>query len=190
VYKTVFLASASSALSRPARAGESGMPQLDFATYPSQVFWLLIVLVLLYVMLSRYAIPRISSVLEERQDSIADDLEKALSLRKQAALAEESYKRFARDAQAQVRAVVEEYQRKIEGYYKEMANSTAERVALLVQESDERMRGVREQADEAVLLISKDVSIEVLHFILPGSDISAEACSKYVEESFRLSRGG
>ena len=53
------------------------MPQLDFSTFLPQIFWLLFSLSILYLILSRYALPRISDVIEERKDIIAHDIDKA-----------------------------------------------------------------------------------------------------------------
>ena len=56
------------------------MPQLDFTTFLPQLFWLFISLSILYIMLSRIALPRISDVIEERKDTITDDLDEAKAL--------------------------------------------------------------------------------------------------------------
>ena len=54
-------------------AEASGMPQLDFATFPNQIFWLLITLVVIYLILSRVVLPRVGSVLSERQGTITNE---------------------------------------------------------------------------------------------------------------------
>ena len=56
------------------------MPQLDFTTFIPQLFWLFLSLSFLYFILSRIALPRISDVIEERNDTITDDLDEAKSL--------------------------------------------------------------------------------------------------------------
>ena len=53
------------------------MPQLDFSTFLPQIFWLFISLSFLYIVLSRYALPRVSDVIEERNDIIAQDIDSA-----------------------------------------------------------------------------------------------------------------
>ena len=42
-------------------AEAAGMPQLDFATFPNQIFWLLVTLVVIYLILSRVVLPRVGS---------------------------------------------------------------------------------------------------------------------------------
>ena len=63
------------------------MPQLDFSTFVSQLFWLFLSLSFLYLILSRVALPRISDVIEERKDIIAQDIDKAKALSSDADMA-------------------------------------------------------------------------------------------------------
>ena len=53
------------------------MPQLDFSTFLPQIFWLFVSLTFLYIILSRYGLPRVSDVIEERKDIIAQDIDSA-----------------------------------------------------------------------------------------------------------------
>ncbi|MEM9552439.1 MAG: F0F1 ATP synthase subunit B', partial [Pseudomonadota bacterium] len=46
-----------------AEAGSGGMPQLEISTFPNQIFWLVVTLVVIYLILSRVALPRIGSIL-------------------------------------------------------------------------------------------------------------------------------
>ncbi len=61
------------------------MPQLDWGTYPSQVFWLCISFVLLWWILSRIVLPPLQAILKQRQDRLASLLERADQLQAQAA---------------------------------------------------------------------------------------------------------
>ena len=56
------------------------MPQLDLTTFIPQLFWLFLCLIILYFVLSKIALPRISDVIEERNDTITDDLDEAKAL--------------------------------------------------------------------------------------------------------------
>jgi F-type H+-transporting ATPase subunit b len=70
---------ASLGLLLPTAAMADGLPQLDFTTplTISQVVWGAIIFVVLYLLASRFALPRVASVLEERANNIARDLESA-----------------------------------------------------------------------------------------------------------------
>ena len=63
---------------------EAGMPQLHFDTYPNQIFWLVVTLVVIYFVLSRIALPRIGGVLAERAGTITNDIAAAEELKSRA----------------------------------------------------------------------------------------------------------
>jgi len=75
----VRLALIAALLLAPAAAMAEGMPQLDFANplTTSQVVWGAIIFALLYILLSRIALPKVGEVLDERARHIAADLETA-----------------------------------------------------------------------------------------------------------------
>jgi F-type H+-transporting ATPase subunit b len=60
------------------------MPQLDVATFPSQLFWLAICFCALYALCSFLAIPRIARVLDVRQATLEEKLNKASTYREEA----------------------------------------------------------------------------------------------------------
>jgi F-type H+-transporting ATPase subunit b len=60
-----------------AGAGEPGLPQLDIATWPSQLFWLVVLFAAGYLVMAKIVTPRIGAVLEERRQTLDSDLEKA-----------------------------------------------------------------------------------------------------------------
>lgn len=44
-----------------------GMPQLDFTTFPKQIFWFIIIFIALYVFISKYTVPKIKSIKASRE---------------------------------------------------------------------------------------------------------------------------
>jgi F-type H+-transporting ATPase subunit b len=74
------------------------MPQLDVATYAPQLVWLAISFVLLYVLMSRLALPRIASILEERKTRREDNLAKAEALGQEAETVSQAYEAALSDA--------------------------------------------------------------------------------------------
>jgi len=60
-----------------AGASEPGLPQLDIATWPSQLFWLVVLFGAGYLVMAKIVTPRIGAVLEERRQTVDGDLKKA-----------------------------------------------------------------------------------------------------------------
>jgi hypothetical protein len=101
-------ADAAHAAADAAHGGGPGMPQLDFSTFPNQIFWLIVTLVAIYFILDKIALPRIASVLAERQGTLTNDLAAAEDLKRQAVEAEEAYNKALADARAEAQRIAEE----------------------------------------------------------------------------------
>ncbi len=103
--RTVLLAAPLLAAAAPGARG-SGMPQLDFANPLTkwQVIWGAVIFVLLYLLLSRSALPRVASVLEQRRERIDGDLETARRSKDEADHATDELRRARRQAAADAQA--------------------------------------------------------------------------------------
>ncbi len=80
---------------------------LDFSTFPSQIFWLLLSFGVLLFMLSKVLLPRLGGILEERSNRIADDLDSAARMQREAELAGKAYEQSLADARAKAHNVAE-----------------------------------------------------------------------------------
>tara|TARA_Y100000591_G_scaffold156739_1_gene134824 strand:- start:15 stop:605 length:591 start_codon:yes stop_codon:yes gene_type:complete len=63
-------------------AESGGMPQLDPEFWISQIFWLTISFGVLYIVLSKFILPKISSNIEQRKSQIQENIETAEKQRK------------------------------------------------------------------------------------------------------------
>ena len=90
-----------------AAAAETGMPQFAVETWTSQIVWLVITFGVLYFLLSRFILPRIGGAITDRSDRIADDLDAAGRMQKEAEQAEAAYERSLADAKAKAHNIAE-----------------------------------------------------------------------------------
>ena len=88
--------------------GHGGFPPFQSHTFASQLVWLAIAFVLLYVLMSKLALPRVAAVIENRQKRIADDIAEAGSLKQQSDAAVTAYEKALADARADAQAIANE----------------------------------------------------------------------------------
>ena len=74
------------------------MPQLDVSTFTSQLFWLCVCFFSMLFIMSRFIVPKIAEVVEQRRHRIDGYLEKATLLKQQAEDALEKYQVKIKDA--------------------------------------------------------------------------------------------
>jgi F-type H+-transporting ATPase subunit b len=145
-------------------AAAAGMPQLDFATFPPQLVWLTISFVVLFVVMSKVALPKVGQVLEERQHRIDGNLEKARALKAEADDAARAYEqalaKARSDAQDVIRATGEQ-----------MAETAAEQNAELTSRLDGKIKAAEER-------ISAAKSEAVANIRDVAADVAASAAEK------------
>ena len=79
------------------------MPQLDFSTFPSQAFWLVVSFALMWLVMAKMIVPKITDILNQRQRKIDDYLTAAGEFKQTAEEALEKYERVLREANAERR---------------------------------------------------------------------------------------
>src|SRR5512147_660943 len=92
----------------PAEGGHGGFPPFQSQTFASQLVWLAIAFVLLYVLMSKIALPRVASIIEGRQNKIEGDLAEAARLKTQSDEAVAAYEKALADARANAQAIANE----------------------------------------------------------------------------------
>ena len=89
------------------------MPQLDLSTWASQIFWLIIAFTAMYVIMSTLVLPRMSSIVQRREQKISGDLKRAEELRTEALSILEEYTESLNKARASALAIITEATAKI-----------------------------------------------------------------------------
>nr|WP_232897268.1 F0F1 ATP synthase subunit B' [Pontibaca salina] len=136
----------------------SGLPQLDFSHFGNQIFWLVVTLVVIYLILSRVALPRIGAILAERQGTITNDIAVAEDLKAQALKAEEAYEKALADARAQAQAIVAETRAEIQAELDAALKEADAEIAARTAESESAIADIRAGAIEAVQTVATDTA--------------------------------
>jgi F-type H+-transporting ATPase subunit b len=156
-------------------AGEvekAGMPQLDFSTFPNQIFWLVVTLVVIYLILSRVALPRISAVLAERAGTITNDLAAAEDLKKRAVAAEAAYDKALADARSEATRIINAAKAEMqEELNAELRKADAE-IAALSAESEKNLSAIRDSAMASVSEVARAAARDIVDAFGQGADAS------------------
>ena len=96
----------------PAGGHARPFPPFDKQTFPSQLLWLTVTFAALYLLMSRIALPRIDSILENRRTRISGDLAEALRLKGESDAAIAAYEKSLADARGRAQALVNDARQK------------------------------------------------------------------------------
>lgn len=151
---------------------EGGLPQLDFSTYPSQIFWLFIAFTLLYFIFSKKTLPEISSTIENRREQVEGDLENASRLKEEAEEVHTAYEDILADA----RHKASEEFTKVEDKIKK---ATAKKLDAFKERASEQT-----SATEKLVADAKKEAIGDMHSI--AAEVASAAAKKIVGVSTDL----
>lgn len=164
-----------------ASARAEGMPQLDFANplTIAQVVWLAIIFLVLYLLLSRWALPQVARVLELRATTIANDLEAARRAKADADTAVAEQSRATRDAHAGAQAEIAQAVAAAKALTDQETAALASKLNAQIAEAEQRIARARAAAMGALQQVANDTALDVVRR-LTGTAIGNSAVHEAV----------
>ena len=82
------------------------MPQLEITTFPSQIFWLVVSFLMLYLIMSRIIIPRISFVIKKRETEIKNNVHIAEQIYEDTKIINEEFEEIKKKTQEEAKTII------------------------------------------------------------------------------------
>jgi F-type H+-transporting ATPase subunit b len=156
------------------------MPQFDPSVWSPQIVWLAISFVVLYLLMTRVVLPRLSDVLEEREHKINENLRRAEVLREDSEVAVAEYERTMSEARSQAQESLRAVREQIT---KEAADRHAElgrRLHADVTAAEARIADARDKAAEGIRDMAIDVAAAAAERLL-GARITKKSVATAVD---------
>jgi F-type H+-transporting ATPase subunit b len=148
-------------------------PPLDPGTFAPQLFWLAITFGLLYVLLKRFALPRVAAAIDERRRHIELDLETAEKLKVQTQLALSRYELVLTEARAKANAIAKDLRDRLAA---EIEAERATHDALITQklgEAEHRIAQSKARALASIDGIAADTAGAIVTRLI-GTEVSKD----------------
>ncbi len=150
------------------------MPQLDFHTFAPQIVWLAISFLLLLLIMSRVALPRVGAILEERGNRIMGDLTEATRLRDETAKALASYQQALADAKQRAQGIAAQVRQETSDDIARQRAAIDQQLAAKSADAERRITVLKDEALTHVGEIAGDTAQAVVAHLLGKSTASAE----------------
>jgi F-type H+-transporting ATPase subunit b len=168
----------------PAGEHGRGFPPFDSQTFASQLLWLALIFIALYLLMSRVALPRIGSILDARRQRIEDDLAEAQRFKDASDAAIAAHEKALAEARGRAQTLANETRAKAaataETRRKEVDTSLQARIA----EAEKTIAATRSAAMENVRSIASEAAgaiVERLTGIAPAREEVNEAVSNVLK---------
>jgi len=131
------------------------MPQLDYHTFAPQLVWLAITFVVLYVLMSRLALPKVRGAIEGRRRHLDGDLGRAAALKEEAEAALAAYQKTLAEARASAQETLRQTGERLAAEaaerQRQLAATLAERIAAGKEQALGEIRGIAAEVGGAIV---------------------------------------
>jgi F-type H+-transporting ATPase subunit b len=162
--------------STAAEGGHQGaFPPMDATTFPSQIFWLVVFFGLLYLLMSRLALPKMEAVLANRHKTIESDLAKASALRNETEAAVQAYEKALADARAKAQGIAGETRAKMSAEMDAERAGLEKKIGAKTAEAESRIATAKAQAMKDVGEVAAETAAEIVSELTGATVSKAEA---------------
>ena len=165
--------------------GHTGVfPPFDKTTFASQIVWLVIFFVVLYLLISRIAVPRISGILEQRSKRIEDDFAEAQRDKEQSEAALVAYEKALADARSRAQAIGTDIRDKVHAEAEENRKALETRLNAQLAEAEKSIAATKSAAMANVRGIAVDAAGAIVER-LAGTAPAAPAVTAAVDAALK-----
>lgn len=167
-------------------AHSTGFPPFNAQTFSSQIVWLVLVFGVLYVLMARIAMPRISKVIADRRARISSDLEQAAHAKTQADEAIAAYEKALAEARAKAHAIAQETRDRLMAETEKQRQETEAKLTAKIAEAEASIATTKAAALANVRLVAVDVASTIVTHLL-GEEADKAATERAVDAALKRS---
>ena len=168
-------------------AESGGMPQLNPEFWISQIFWLIITFGILFIVLTKVILPKISGNLETRKSQILENIETADKQKEESQKKIDEYEKIILDSKLKAKNHFNEAREKI------LDNINKKRAALekdLDQEIDgveKELSDLRNKSGEKINKIAAETSAELIKELI-GEEVNSSSIAAIVDDQSKINK--
>lgn len=167
-----------------ADGGGHSFPPFESSTFASQLVSLAIAFAVLYLIASKFALPRVGSVLDARQGAIDGDLAEAQELKDQSDSALKAYESELASARSRAHAISAENREKLNAASEAERKALEDKLAVKLANSEKTIASTRQAAMSNVRGIAADAAAAIVQR-LTGMQPDAQSVNSAVDASLK-----
>ena len=165
-------------------AESGGMPQLNPEFWISQIFWLTLTFGILYMVLSKLILPKISANLESRKSQIQDNIEAAEKKRKDSESKLKEYDNIIFKSKLEAKNIFKNSREKIIKDINNKKDTLQNQINEEIKKAEKEIEVVKKSAPEKINKIAIEASSELVKKLI-GAEINNSSISTIVNDLSR-----
>ncbi len=162
-------------------AESGGMPQLNPEFWISQIFWLTLTFGILYIVLSKLILPKISANLELRKSQIQDNIEAAEKQRKDSESKLKEYDDIIFKSKLEAKNIFKDSREKVIKDINNKKETLENQINEEIKKAEKEIEVVKKSAPEKINKIAIEASSELIKKLI-GAEINNSSISAIVDD--------
>ena len=175
LFLSIFLSSAVNA------AEKVGMPQLDTEFWVSQIFWLTITFSILFVLLSKIILPKISANLETRKSLILENISTAEKKREESESKIKEYNEIIEKCKNEAKSLINQAREKLMKDISIKKEALEKDISNEIKKAEVEIKELKVQAPEKINKIAIETSTDLLQQLI-SADVNNSSISAIVND--------
>ena len=170
---------------KEAFAAESGgMPQLNPEFWVSQIFWLILTFGIMYLVLSKLILPKISDNLESRKSQILENIEAAEKQREDSESKLKEYEKIISKTKLEAKNIFNQAREKALKDINNKKEILDKQIDDEINKAEQEILAFRKNAPEKINKIAIETSSELIQKLI-GTDVNSSSISAIVDDLSR-----
>ena len=162
-------------------AESGGMPQLNPEFWISQIFWLTLTFGILYIVLSKLILPKISANLELRKSQIQENVEAAEKQRESSESKLKEYDNIILKSKLEAKNIFKDAREKVIKDINSKKETLDKQIDVEIQKAEKEIDLLRKSAPEKINKIAIETSSELVKKLI-GADVNNSSISAIVDD--------
>jgi len=141
---------------------KTGLPQLDFNTYPSLIFWSIISLIIGYFLMAYIVTPQIKSIINLRETSIQNDLIKAKTSHQESEKIQSEVSINQSDMKLSSQILINEALQETKILLDKSEKEISEKMDLRIINAEEKINKIKDNVTSEILDNIEDITKDII----------------------------
>jgi len=149
-----------------ALGSEAGMPQLNPEFWYAQVFWLLLIFSLLYLIIWKIFLPKITYSIENRKTKVVNDIDEAQKLKENAENKLKEYNEIIENAKKEAKKIIEDNRKKLDRDIESKKLKIIDEIEKVLINAEKEIKNLKKTSVKNICNIASETSAEVIKKII------------------------
>ena len=164
-----------------ALGSEVGMPQLNTEYWASQIFWLILIFAILYLIIWKIFLPRITYSIENRKSRVVNDLDEAQKLKDNAEEKLEEYNEIIEKSKKEAKKIIDDSKKKLDKDIENKKQKFNVEIEKELMATEKEIKDLKKTSTSSIADIAAETSAEIIRQII-NTEINKSNVSAIVND--------